>query len=244
MPAIVVDRAARGRYRRAGMSRAVFMSEEMEQTHRDGTWLTGRFTGALNGHEGGRDDFRGLPLDEALAWARARADRIVIRHGDEPGVQYEAGTVQAPGLPRWPPPDLPALVRRRAPEDRWRDRTADDPPIAWAVELELRPPDTEGVPLSALAARRPAWCATVAGLAERVGGAWDADLFDTLVADLRAAQEAAGGAEDFGWMSYGHVALRVHLTIETATAGGAELTAEHRIAPPPGWHAEARARPA
>src|SRR4051794_5665389 len=74
---------------RAGMSPAVFMSEHEEPGHPDdGTWLTGRFCGSLQGSAGVLESFGDLALDEALAWARSRAGRVLIRYGEEPDVHY------------------------------------------------------------------------------------------------------------------------------------------------------------
>lgn len=52
-------------------------------------------------------------LDEAIAWGRARAPRVVMRVAYRDG--FSAGDDPVPGLPRWPPPAdvLDAIARER-----------------------------------------------------------------------------------------------------------------------------------
>jgi hypothetical protein len=51
-------------------------------------------------------------FDDALAWARARADSIVVRLGNDERTHYSAGLVherrgEAPPYPPWPPDSWP-----------------------------------------------------------------------------------------------------------------------------------------
>jgi hypothetical protein len=106
------------------VARIVFIVESEDHgLPSDGHWLTGRFERYLEGAARVLDRFEDLPLEEALAWARERADRVFIRHGDQPDSYYSAGRDRRLGVPRWPPRDLPELVRCRHPDERWLDRT-------------------------------------------------------------------------------------------------------------------------
>lgn len=223
----------------------VFIVEtEEDASPADGRWLTGRFAGSLQDGPRLYEPFDDLSLDEALAWARARADRVLLRHGEEPDIHYSAGNDHPEHLPRWPPEDLPPLTRRRHPDERWRDRTDVDPPIAWRVEARLTPPAADGRSLDELRRCRDGWAAEVRGAAARArADAWDCEPLDQLIADLGAAEQQAGGHR-FGWFTSGSVALRLTLTVPAATAGGAEGEARRRLDLPPDWRAAWLARPA
>jgi hypothetical protein len=211
-------------------------AEDASPSWEDGVWLTGRFEGHLEGRSSLLESFEDLPLEEALAWGRARAGRVLIRHGDEPDVHYSAGTEHPPGTPRWPPAALPPLVGRRHPSDRWRDRTDDDPPIPWRVELLLVPPADRRT-LEELTANRDGWAVEGARIADAAGATFSAEPLDTFIADLMAAQRRAGGGE-FGWASYGGINFVLELDVEAATLGRAHEAALARLALPPGWRAE------
>ncbi|MDA0172150.1 hypothetical protein OJ998_23810 [Solirubrobacter taibaiensis] len=73
---------------------------------------------------------------DALAWARARTDRILICAAGDPEYQW-AGTEPIDDLQRWP--DDRTLERRRPVGEEWRDRQPSEAPMDWAVELELNP---------------------------------------------------------------------------------------------------------
>jgi hypothetical protein len=207
-------------------------------------WLTGRFSGGVVDDAGGREVFTALPLDEALAWARVRTDRVLVRCGEAPDVHFSAGATEVLDAPAWPPPGLPPLIRRRHPADRWRDRTEADAPITWRVEVRLLPPDADAEPVDELVRRRDDWLAIVAETAAAAGAeGWDAEPLDQFVADLSAAQERAGGAATFGWMTTGAVALRLWLTVEAPTAQAACVEATWRLETPENWGAELEARP-
>jgi hypothetical protein len=214
------------------MERSVFIVEAEDP---GSAWLTGRFDGTLEGTTRVLDSFEDLSLEEALAWARERAERVLIRYGDDPDVHYSAGTDHPPGVPRWPPPGLPPLVARRHPGDRWRDRVETDDPIGWRVDVTLVPPDT-GDPREL----RDAWAAEAARVAEAAGATWDAEPLDTFIADLDATQRRGGG----GWFTYGGPNFHLELAVEAATAGQATAEAARRLTMPPGWRYEATAEPA
>jgi hypothetical protein len=118
----------------------VYVAEEEEHADdlSDDRWLLGTFEGHLDGGRGIAEEFRGLSAGEAIAWARARAARVLIRLGD--GGYYAAGEKAGPDEPIWPPANLPPLVRRRPESERWKDRSETDPPIEWVVPLLVVPP--------------------------------------------------------------------------------------------------------
>jgi hypothetical protein len=214
--------------------RVVFMSEDQENDLADGAWLTGRFSGALQ-DEALYEPFQGLSLEDALAWARARTDMIALRYGERPNVHYSAGAEPLPDMPSWPPPDLAALVRRRHPDDRWRDRTDADAPIAWLATAEVVPAGAEGASMAALEGRRPEWRAVIAKVAQSAAAEWDSEPLDEFISDVSAAREEAGDAEEFGWFTFGTVALRIWLRVEASTASAARSAANDRLELPPGW---------
>lgn len=90
---------------------------------------------------------QGVPLEEALAWARDQAAQVFVRYGSPEGEPYEfsAGTEPATDedgvpLPAWPPAGL-TLGERRDPSWWFLDRTADDPPIPWDTLLHVADED-------------------------------------------------------------------------------------------------------
>jgi hypothetical protein len=207
-----------------------FVSEEMDF---DGVarWFTGRFRCSAGGESAGD-----LPLEEALARARAGAAVVVVRLGDDR--MFSAGREPASGLPVWPPDELPPLVRRRPPDERWRDRTEADPPIAWHVVVAIGPPG-ERVP------EREAVRTVVARVAERGGAdSWDTDGLDRLLADIDQARRDAGGGEDFGWYSSGSTEGRAVFTAVASTPAAAEGDVAARIEAPAGWRVRCEAVPA
>jgi hypothetical protein len=77
------------------------------------------------------------PAEEAIAWARARAAKVIVRCCETwENTFYSAGEKQAFGeegpLPDWPKGGL-GLEPRRLPGWEHLDRTADDEPIQWEV---------------------------------------------------------------------------------------------------------------
>lgn len=71
-----------------------------------GEWATGRFS---------TEGLTGEPLEVVLDSARARSDYVIVSFaGSE---EFSAGAKPVPGLRSWPPDDVPAFVRRRAPSD-------------------------------------------------------------------------------------------------------------------------------
>jgi hypothetical protein len=119
---------------------------------RPGTvWITedfddrefGYLTGLFSAHWQGPDDEHELgpqlaPVEEALAWARERADVVLIRSGESD--YYSAGARQPEGreLPEWPAGAQ--FTRRRAPSAAYLDRTEDDEPILWQIRLHVSIP--------------------------------------------------------------------------------------------------------
>ncbi len=76
-------------------------------------------------------------VDEALCWARSRADQVVLTYGwSEDGV-FSAGVDPVPGLPQWPPSD-----QQRTMIDEAVSRALGDAPLTpdklGVVEPEIR----------------------------------------------------------------------------------------------------------
>jgi hypothetical protein len=95
--------------------------------------LTGRFSGHVETVDGLGETCEDLPVDEAIAWARERADVVLIRTGD--GDYHSAGELNPKQLPPWPPVGL-RLGRRRPRGFEALDNAADHPPVLWDVRVE------------------------------------------------------------------------------------------------------------
>jgi hypothetical protein len=218
----------------------VWISEDEDTYEPEGGMLLGTFSGHLDaGGSAPADEFEGLTAEEAIAWGRARADRVYIRLGRSGS--YSAGARKSREFPAWPPPDLPPLVRRRPPEEEWRDRTEADDPIPWRVDVHLVPPNWD---TAELADERARWEATVAAVAAVAGAdGWDGDQIEGHFADYEAARARSGGAEEFGWASYYHPCFDVHLTVHAPTQVSAIEQGLARCSVPEGWTIGASARP-
>jgi hypothetical protein len=103
----------------------------------------GFLTGLFSAHWEGPDDQRkqgprSVPVEEALAWGRGRADVVLIRSGESN--YFSAGVRQPEGekLPEWPADAR--FSRRRAPSAAYLDRTSADDPILWQVSLQASLP--------------------------------------------------------------------------------------------------------
>lgn len=105
------------------------------------------------------------------------------------------------------------------------------------------PVDAAGFSISALRRRRTDWRTAIAESARQADADWDSQPLDEFIADVTVAREAAGGTEEFGWFSYGAVALRVRVRVEASTASAACSAAIDRLQLPPGWRAAWAARP-
>jgi hypothetical protein len=203
-----------GRVRRSWpMRRVVWIAEDTEPTE-DGEYLTGRFYGHVDDGDRIADAFEDLSLDEAVAWGRARADRVLIRIGHGRHVPVEEADLT-------PPP------RRRIPSEEWKDRTEADPPIAWAVDVMLSPPDP-----------RVRQDEVVAGIAEAAGGRWDAEPLEG-----RLAETDAQRGQEVYVLSHS-ASYRVRLRLEAPTHDQAVAAARARCDPPAGWRVAAFAEPA
>jgi len=175
------------------MRDVVFIAED-EDPGEDGWYLTGRFSGYL---DTGRmaDSFEDLELEEAIAWGRARAERVLVRIGY--GRHVPAADVA--GV---------AVARRRTPDEAWKDRTEADPPIPWDADVLLSPPDPFADSSD-----------VVAGLAGRLGVPWDASELEGWREDALAARGAGG------WVTEHSPSYRLRRRVEAATAAGAEAAA-------------------
>jgi hypothetical protein len=120
--------------------RVVYVTEHVEMDRR-GPVATGLFDCEVRGL---KDEWLGeyadppLEFGEAIAWARARADRVLVRLG---GVFYSAGRVPfAVDRGRTPDPPLDEslqFTRRRLEGWEFLDLTDADPPIVWDVVVEM-----------------------------------------------------------------------------------------------------------
>ena len=204
---------------------------EDERHDGDGRILLGTFSGYLDG--GDREErFGGLPVDEAIAWGRARAERINIRLGT--GDYHSAGAEHSRAYPRWPPPDLPPLVERRPPEEAWKDRGASDEPIAWRAAVWLTPPWTS----EDAAATRASWELTVSEVASAAGAdRWDGEEMAGFLEDLAQASRETAGAS-ISWASYHRPSYRIWFCERAASAALASEQARRRCCAPENWDVE------
>jgi hypothetical protein len=106
----------------------------------------GFLTGLFSAHwEGPNDDNepgpQSVPVEEALAWGRGKADVVLIRAGESG--YHSAGVAQPAGreLPEWE--DGREFARRRAASAAYLDRTDQDEPILWQIGLQLTVPVAE-----------------------------------------------------------------------------------------------------
>jgi hypothetical protein len=64
-------------------------------------------------------------VDEAIAWGRARAERVFVRLGSSISTFYAAGTeqteIEGKPLPAWPPENWPDYLGPGAEKRRWPD---------------------------------------------------------------------------------------------------------------------------
>src|SRR3954453_20042585 len=90
----------------------VWIAED-EDFDDDGSYWLGTFSAYLDKGRGAEEGC-GLTAEEAVAWGRARAQRVFIMLGDSG--YYSAGSDDDNELAPWPPDDLPPLTKRRAGE--------------------------------------------------------------------------------------------------------------------------------
>jgi len=202
----------------------------------DGSYLcatfAGRWTRAPRDIDG--PSFEGLTLEQALIWARARAPEVQIRFGR--GDYHSAGELNPGGLPLWPPPDLPArLVRRRPPEQGWRERSEGDPPVEWRIELLVGPPNVDHM----RTAKRWEAERIIEELAGAAGATqWDAEPLDAYLEGVHIETPSIGLAGP------NPPAFRLHLRTFASTSRQAEESARGRLPKlPPGWSVRATAFP-
>jgi hypothetical protein len=218
---------------------SVFIAEEQDVgCGRRELYLTARFWASWQTADGVDEDAFGLTAEDAVAWGRARADRVFIRLGV--GDYYWAGIgPPPPGRALWPPPDLPELRRRRHPDFAYLDRVPHDPEIEWEVTLWVGPERSADASTG-----RPVWAGVearvIAAIADRAGAMWDSEARDELWADLDRARhtaEARGWAE-VGWTSFGRDAYRLHLRTLATTEQVACDRAASRVRLPAGLRVE------
>jgi hypothetical protein len=115
----------------------VWLAQVEEVDDEGHTIHTGRFDCEFE-ERGRRESAEGLPFAEALAWARARSDRVRI---DAEGTRFSAGATPDRELPGLSPDVAERLERgsRRPYGDEWIDRDGSAPPTRWEVKVELSP---------------------------------------------------------------------------------------------------------
>jgi hypothetical protein len=134
-----------------------------------GPWATGLFEATASTEPEHRDYIEGpvgVPLDEALAWARETASCVVVEYAAPPGSPglFSAGERECKrvrGLPPGPPDDLD-LRPRRHPEWLHLDRSPEDEPIEWDVKVTVG--QVWGPPVPELAERMAARLMDLDGL--------------------------------------------------------------------------------
>jgi hypothetical protein len=111
----------------------VWIAEDVDRM--DSLLLTGRFSGYLERGGRTRNQFEHLEAEEAIAWGRARAAKVLIRTGDS-GCYFSAGerNPDPHEYPDWAPAAL-RLERRRPGGFEALDNTESDPPTLWDVRL-------------------------------------------------------------------------------------------------------------
>jgi hypothetical protein len=217
-------------YGRGVAEPTAWIAEDVDYDYDLGGWaFTGTFDASVQTDEEILEEADGVSLDDALAWARARSPRVMIRYGYSG--YFSAGEESVPDAPPWPPPDLPEFVRRRTPDEGWKDRTDADPSIAWRVVASLRPPG------SAAAGRRPEDVRLVTDLAVTTGADdWDGHLIDHFA---RAAAAATGQTV------YTEIpAYRLHYSVRASTPARAADDVRRQLGAPAGWELSISAEPA
>lgn len=201
--------------------RTVWIAEELDYDDDLDAWVcTGTFDASVQTEDELIEEVGGLDVEASLEWGRARARRVLIRYGYSD--YFSAGDERVRDWPPWPPPDLPELVRRRTPNEAWKDRTESEPPIAWRVEARLEPPRL-GLE------RDPSHVELVADLASTTAADdWDGHLIDEFA--RKAAQAGEGGA--IYWES---AAYRLHYSVEASTPAQATDDVQRRLTEPAGW---------
>ncbi|HEY0390045.1 MAG TPA: hypothetical protein VGC71_16515 [Gaiellales bacterium] len=148
------------------------------------------------------------PLPEAVAWARGRADRVIVRLCGFDG-EYSAGAVPVEDAPQLPEGLDPAP--RRAAGWEFLDRTPDDEEIDWDVVVGA---GTIGLAALQRPGARPTWAAVRSALAA------DARVIAVAAADI----DPPVTISQTGWAAYANVPVAV-LRASAPTVGEAESAA-------------------
>jgi hypothetical protein len=120
------------------MLATVFVSEESDVDFETMVeWWTGRFFCSLQGpgsvFEDGPSE---VTVDEAIAWGRKRAGRVLVRVGSDD--HYSAGSdlIKGTAVKPWPAGGI-SLDRRMLPDQEHLLRSESDPPILWNVVVAV-----------------------------------------------------------------------------------------------------------
>lgn len=144
-----------------------------------------------------REGPQGVSAQEAIEWGRSQADVVYIRPGDS-GVYYSAG-MRSPAddddeTPVWP--EGAAVSRRREAGREYLDRSADDPPIDWQIELSYE-----------------LHSGNVAALVERFRAALEADP-EAKGVSASVRREEAGECADFEFAVTARTQAEAHATAD------------------------------
>ena len=117
----------------------VWIAEDLDST--DSLLLAGRFSGYLERDGRPNDRFEDLEAEDAIAWGRARAAKVLIRTGDS-GCYFSAGerNPDPREYPKWSATGL-RLERRRPGGFEALDNTESDPATFWDVRLSAELPN-------------------------------------------------------------------------------------------------------
>jgi hypothetical protein len=180
------------------------------------------FTGTFSSMDW-EPDCRGLSADEAIAWARERADVVLVLVGD--GQCYAAGAVNPGYAPQWPPRNVDLLGRRPHGELR----SADDPPIDYEISIYVVPPRWDRI--LHLEEKLDGWRATAADIARRADADdWSAEPIERFAADVEQGRRAGGS-----FTTSSPPAFELRFCEHAATASAGIEQARARVELPPEW---------
>jgi hypothetical protein len=188
-----------------------------------------------------QDEVAGLTIDDAIAWGQDRAGLVLVQFGLRSGY-WSAGATPHWSYAPWPPPDLPPLVPRHAPEEDWTKRELTRAPLPWSVTQRLVPEaDVLGGPDPELALHD--LDVAVAEAAAVLHAGWDRDEIDLALRDRALSLLRDGDAAPASGRPSAP-AYRIHVLELAVTQESAVEFARGRVRPVPGLRGTLVARPA
>ena len=187
------------------MDDTVFLYEEEEYTDDIRVfYVSGLLTGSCQGSGVLEYAPEHMTPEEAIAWGRERSPRVVVQVRG--GQHYSAGVERVGGfedVPEWPAEGVPLPAEWvTLPRMEWLDRTEEDGPISWDVELSAGSAFLSQESLAAIdnlaaidTAIADALCNDESiGIVDRWSGIWDRDSYLSTVLlvrlDARTEREA------------------------------------------------------